>query len=261
MNEYETKQLLRKQRYANLAEQNQKKAIELAEYDQQEMEHSFPFGQPILVGHHSERRQRNALKKSEARMHKAKDLFEKAEYYEQKANTTSTAISSDDPDAIKKLYEKLSQLEERHALMKHVNQVFRKSGLDAVMVMELPKDMMALMLQERKFKTADEPPFTYHIPNSNACIKSTKARINALENKKTANPKPDIFGNGFIIQENLEENRIMLIFENKPTIDVRIMLKKRGFKWSPTKNAWIRMLNENSRLAARGVLDVLDSSK
>lgn len=46
---------------------------------------AIPFGQPILVGHHSERRARNDAKKIENGMKRAVMLFERAGYWEERA--------------------------------------------------------------------------------------------------------------------------------------------------------------------------------
>lgn len=47
----------------------------------------IPFGQPILVGHHSEKRHRRDLEKIDGHMRKAIDAGEKAKHYERRAET------------------------------------------------------------------------------------------------------------------------------------------------------------------------------
>jgi hypothetical protein len=81
----------------------------------------IPFGQPILVGHHSERRDRNYRGRIHSTYGKAFALQKAAEEAERKANTTSNAISSDDPDAPDKLAERIATLEERQAVMVATN--------------------------------------------------------------------------------------------------------------------------------------------
>ncbi|MEL5515630.1 DUF3560 domain-containing protein [Serratia bockelmannii] len=49
---------------------------------------SIPLGQPILVGHHSERKARSNAKKIENGMQKAVMLFERAEYWEERAEAS-----------------------------------------------------------------------------------------------------------------------------------------------------------------------------
>lgn len=49
---------------------------------------AIPFGQPILVGHHSERKARNHAKKIENGMQRAVTLFETSEYWERRAKAS-----------------------------------------------------------------------------------------------------------------------------------------------------------------------------
>ena len=73
-------------------------------------------------------------------------------------------------------------------------------------------------------------------------------------------------GGGFSVYRNTEvtyfpggeakineaENRLQLIFEEKPDADTRQALKSEGFKWAPSQGAWQRQLNQNAiRAAAR----------
>lgn len=112
MNTYEEKQQARKERYLERArreEQKGKDRINTA----RKMASAIPFGQPILVGHHSEKRDRNYRNRIHSNYDKGYQEFEKAEHYRQKAEAidNNNSISSDDPDAIKKLKTKLEKLE------------------------------------------------------------------------------------------------------------------------------------------------------
>lgn len=72
----------------------------------------IPFGQPILVGHHSEQRDRNYRHKINNNFGKSFALADKAEHYKQKAASVGhTGIASNDPEAIDKLNNKLAGLE------------------------------------------------------------------------------------------------------------------------------------------------------
>lgn len=125
MNKYEQKQADRKAYYeakaaetASESERTHKRARDLGS--------AIPFGQPILVGHHSERRDRNFRKRIEKTHRKGAELQQKSEYYAQKAASVGTGgISSDDPDAVSKLKEKLTQLEAHQTLMKTANRIVR----------------------------------------------------------------------------------------------------------------------------------------
>ena len=61
-------------------------------------------------------------------MEKSVEAGKKAEYYEAKAEAAENnqAISSDDPEAIQKLTDKLEQLIEEQSYKKRVNAYYRK---------------------------------------------------------------------------------------------------------------------------------------
>ena len=62
---------------------------------------------------------------------------------------------------------------------------------------------------------------------------------------------------GLKVVENTEAMRIQLIFDDKPSADVREVLKSNGFRWSPRYSAWQRHLNSNGKYAAKKVLEIL----
>lgn len=76
-------------------------------------------GQPILVGHHSEKRHRRLIEKANNDIKKSIELSDKSQYYEDKARSAenNNAIYNDDPKAISKLKDKLERLEnERNSI-------------------------------------------------------------------------------------------------------------------------------------------------
>jgi len=88
----------------------------------------IPPGQPILVGHHSEKRHRKDIERMHGSMSKGRTALEKADYYRDRiaAMESSNIISSDDPQAISKLSDKLEKLTELHAFMIAANKCIRK---------------------------------------------------------------------------------------------------------------------------------------
>ena len=126
MNSYEEKQEARRARYEEKASRLRDEAHRL--HDQaHEMASAIPFGQPILVGHHSEGRDRRYRDRIHNTFGKAFATMDKADYYEEKAaRVGSGGISSDDPDALDKLNDKLETLRRRHEFMKAANAAIRK---------------------------------------------------------------------------------------------------------------------------------------
>ena len=50
--------------------------------------------------------------------------------------------------------------------------------------------------------------------------------------------------------ENVEENRVQIVFPGKPDYETRRLLKSNGFRWSRYNMAWQRHLNNAGRWAA-----------
>ncbi|MEZ8657430.1 DUF3560 domain-containing protein, partial [Vibrio splendidus] len=84
----------------------------------------LPFGQPILVGHHSEAKHRKHAESINTNMRKSVEAQDKAEYLSRRADSVGSAgIASDDPEAVEKLKKKLEGLIKSHELMKAVNKI------------------------------------------------------------------------------------------------------------------------------------------
>lgn len=56
------------------------------------------------------------------------------------------------------------------------------------------------------------------------------------------------------IVEDTTDNRLRLIFPDKPDEATRALLKSYGFRWSPHTGAWQRQLTNNARYAVKQIL-------
>ena len=271
MNTYEAKQAARRARYATRADRLNQSAADLFEHDRREMS-AIPFGQPILVGHHSEGRHRNALKRSRQRVRKAIALGATADHYERRAAITSNAISSDDPDALQKLTARIASLEAAHAQMTAVNAAWRRAGkptpddtegwgkVAATPGLTLNPDTIGAIRLDMARDPMKRGPFpAYALTNSSANIRRLKERLASMEREAEAEPAADVHGDGWTLTEDADENRIMFTFPGKPAAEVRTLLKRHGFKWSPSRTAWVRMLNNAGRYAAQQVAEQLSA--
>ena len=159
-------------------------------------------------------------------------------------------ISSDDPNAIQKLQDKLEMCEKSQKYMKEVNAYYRKNGTCEVFPgMEAAR---AARLDEsvRQAYSWDKQPFpSYALTNNSAEIRRLKQRIEKL----TVNQEVGFVGwtfDGGEVVANSEENRLQILFDEKPDEQKRSALKGNGFKWSPSQGAWQRQLNDNAIYAA-----------
>lgn len=73
-------------------------------------------GQPIIIGHHSEKKARRLHEKAWQDIGKSIEEDKKSKYYKDRAETVenSKVIYNDDPNAIQKLKDKLEYLEKQN---------------------------------------------------------------------------------------------------------------------------------------------------
>ncbi|WP_106531355.1 DUF3560 domain-containing protein [Chitinophaga niastensis] len=210
----------------------------------------IPFGQPILVGHHSEIRDRRYRAGIHNTFGKAFKAMDTAKYYEEKAETIehNNAISSDDPTAIEKLQEKLHATEKRHAFMKAANKAVKKKDKEGFMKLEgATEPLWNQLLVDGGFAW-------YALPYATRDIKALKKRIAELQEKEQQGDQEAMI-NGIRVFANVTANRLQLIYPGKPDYNYRKnVLKKNGFIWCGSEGAWQRKLNGNAKYAARTVL-------
>jgi len=242
MQDFQERQEARRERLEERAERKR------VESDQQyKRSHSLveniPFGQPILVGHHSERGHRRALDKSWSAMGKSVALDDYAEKLERRAASVGcTGISSNDPEALTKLTEKLESLQRNQEAMKAANKAI-KSGNDQAL-----RDLDFKDAQIAELKTPDFAGrvgfANYSLQNNNAEIRRTRQRIEDLKRLHTSQPV-NFSNDDFSL--SVENGQVRFEFTNgKPAEGVRDMLKSRAFKWSRFSSAWVRKATPNA---------------
>ena len=267
LNSFEQKQEERRVRYEGRAEAAEGHSQSRFNAARKQLA-GIPPGQPILVGHHSEARHRRDLSRHDSHMRAGIDAQGKANHYHDKAASVGKGgISADDADAMDKLTTKLAKRVERQESYRRTNKVWR-------MVQKNPdspataRALDALTDAERRLVTTYKAQYSwekgpaqdYQLSNNSAEIRRLKKRIEALqraENRVAADPVP---GDGFVIIENTDENRIQIIFDGKPEKAVRVILKNHRFRWAPSSGAWQRQLNNAGIHAAQQVKRQLEDT-
>lgn len=222
----------------------------------------IPFGQPILVGHHSEGKHRAALRRSDTAMRKSIEADKKADHYERRAASaeSNNAISSDDSNAIVKLKEKLRAAEQEQEAMKAINKIVRKKKLsDQEKVDQI---VSATGWPEKLAKKILEPDFagrvgfpSYRLQNNNANIRRMKERVAHLERQAQDETKEIEFDGGKIV-DNVEDNRVQIFHDEKPSEEVREKLKRGGFRWARSVGAWQRKRSKQAMWAAQNIAGI-----
>ncbi len=246
------------------------------------------MGQPILVGHHSERGHRAAIRRSDSAMRRSIDEDKKAAHYAGRAEGVGHGgISQDDPEAVQKIKGEINAIQLAIDRAKTANEILRaaakrlKLPLKPKSRSEKTADDMNKILAEAQtlglegsaaaaiVKTYQVQPFhglgypTYHLTNLGANKRRLMQRLERLQEEAQHRAKlgpvedpsaaAEVVVGDVTITENLEENRVQLRFPNKPGDKTKAALKHRGFRWSPTQKAWQRHLNDAGRFSAQHV--------
>lgn len=251
----------------------------------------IPMGQPILVGHHSEKRHRSDLNKAENLFRKGIELKETSEYYAHKVDLieNSSVISSDDPDAIAKLEKKLAGIEAEIERVKAHNKNCKvihlalysfangthvsndngsyqtyavvKDGVIDWKVKRVPKEIKPIIEDYAKTGKLVQPPLKeenkkiegWVLQNLNGNKKRVKDRIESLKNLiKVPDLNKSINGVDLIVDK--VENRVRLVFPGKPAPEIIQKLKSNGFHWSPYNKDWRRQISDRALYLAEEIL-------
>lgn len=240
------------------------KAEELRKSSNNRIEKSYETinrfeGQPILVGHHSEKTHRSILKRAHRQADLAIEDAKKAEYYERKTESVGKGgISSLDDDAILKLEEKLAKHIQAHEIIKNINKAVRKNDIEKLKVLR-EEQLQCGIFMDYDIIPADgkAKEFGLYVSvNNNSTIKRIQERIDELKMLQQCDDTEEDHEN-FTYQIDKAEKRILITFEGKPDENIRTILKSKAFKWSKTRTAWTRILTQNAISAGKQVKDEL----
>jgi DNA primase len=210
---------------------------------------NIPLGQPILIGHHSERRHRRDLDRMATNMSKGVEESKLADHHRScadgLAHALETSIFSDDPDAIDQLEAKLARLLTEQERDKAINRAVRK-------VAKLPEperaDRLAVLLAEIPgFDAADLEKRTrlarqlaenvpgygmgipsYSLSNRNGEISRTRKRIEDVWRRQQRAAKAEAAG-GVVIEGTGDYVRVT--FAEKPDRDTLNALRAAEYRW------------------------------
>lgn len=212
----------------------------------------IPFGQPILVGHHSERRARRDAERIDRNMAKSVALGREAGALARRAEAaeSSEAISSDDPEAVAKLKAKLAELDATQARMKVLNAAFRRGPERfAAVATEAEQAAARRLFQLSSYEKLPYPG--YALSNNSGNIRRIKERIAKLEAKAALSPAEPVTIGAIVIDE--QDNRTRIHFPGKPSAETIAALKSNGFRWCRSDSCWQRMASPYARTLAQQI--------
>ncbi len=236
-----------------------------------EMASVIPFGQPMMPGHHSyarDRRYRARIHRTFERAYEetmdAKRARERAE-----AAAGNRTIATEDPLAVVKLEEKLAEAERFQERMKAANKAIRRAKGDEQAAIKNLAELGYTEAQARSLlhpKWGGRPGYQdYELRNNSANIRRMKKRLEALrerarrvaESDGPETQRADDAYPGLVIERDVADNRLRLLFDGKPPEAVRAVLKRYGWRWSRANRAWQRHLTGNGEAALHWTLEGL----
>ena len=253
MNDFESERAAKAARFRQLAEKHENIATgrHFAARERLEM---IPLGQPILVGHHSEKRHRKDLTRIDEHFAKAKEHHDKAEYFRRRAAAaeSNVIIFSDDPDATEKLVDKIERLKKRQGVMKRANQLIRKAGREGLADLGFSEETITKLFSQDYAGRVGFP--NYALTNNSANIRRLEKRLSAIQNTQHDETTEEQFASGVRLVDNVEANRLQIFFPEIPSEEIRRELKRNGFHWSPTGGAWQRHRSNRATYLAKLIL-------
>jgi len=181
--ERKEKKIKKREEWADKREKKSNKAFESAH----DMANQIPLGQPILIGHHSEKRARRDQERIHNNMKKCVDNSDMADLHREKAEglrrQLDNTIFSDDLNAIERLQEKVNTLEKKRDRLKEIKKALTK-GIN-IKLTEAEKKH----LEGNKRCWGDYNIMPYELTNLGATIRTAKKRIEKISAQKAMKSK------------------------------------------------------------------------
>lgn len=192
----------------------------------------IPFGQPILVGHHSERHARRDAEKITNGMLKGVEHSNMAEHHESRAhgiaNQLETSIFSDDENAIQALEAKIAGMEAERAKMTLTNKLYRKGDAEGLKALGIDLERLRTSLAAKGAYWGKAPHLPYEMQNLGGNITRCRKRIEDIKRRNARTEAAEQAG-GVSIEDHGEYVRVT--FAEKPEREIIDALKAAGFWW------------------------------
>ena len=174
---------------------------------------------------------------------------------------SNRGISSDDPEAIQKLKDKLEGLEKLREKIKATNKIVRRKPKNKKAEDKI-KELVNLGYSQQQAVKLFEPDFcgrigvpSYELTNLGGNIRQVKERIeklSAMEGKE--NYTIDFAGGEITV--NYEVNRVQVHHGEKPPKEIRQRFKSAGFVFSWENISWRRYISDYAICLAKQICGV-----
>lgn len=194
---------------------------------------AIPLGQPILVGHHSERHARRDADRIHSNMSKGCAETDLAKHHESCAagleRALETSVFSDDSDAVEKLEARIKEREAERDRMKLVNKLYKKGDAAGLAAIGLDLEKLKRDLAAKGAYWGDRPHLAYELTNLGANIRRDRERIEEVKRRMTRTAAAEASPTGVTISGVTDF--VTVTFAEKPERSVLEALKSAGFSW------------------------------
>lgn len=200
---------------------------------------NIPLGQPILVGHHSERRMRGLYDGIARKMDAGCESAKIADLHASKAagirEQLDRCIFSDDPDAVEAIQARIAGLEEKQEKMKAANKICRNTKTTEAEKSEALRELFGRISDEsiremlHPTYSFEKPGFpAYALANNSGNIGRLRKRIEEIQRQNERRNAAEQSGGIAVAGDDY----VSVTFAEKPSYDVIRDLKDAGFRWS-----------------------------
>ena len=207
----------------------------------------IPFGQPILVGHHSEKRARRDAEKIHTNMDKAVEEHKLAQHHEQKADGLARQLAKnifdDDPDAIEQLEARIAARIAAGEKAKAINKAWRKGmasvGSQAARAEQLGAaatyvESLGLLdeaecgLAVYRMTLAPWLKSPFSTTGTSQGVRADRERIEAIRKQRERAALAEASPTGVLVQG---EAWVRVTFPEKPAREILNALRSAGFQF------------------------------
>lgn len=162
----------------------------------------------------------------------------------------SIRVSGSDPDALEKLEGKLASMLALQENMQRTNDFLKNKDREGLIRYGYSAEGV-----EELFLCGPGQQLGYSEQEfNNMASNIVRVQERILELKRNLVRKTKVVQEqGYQYAEDVEQQRVMFMFPEKPITSVRQLLGSSGFRWSPRRGSWVRPLNTNTIQAAEAV--------
>lgn len=171
----------------------------------------------------------------------------------------NSVVRSDDVNAVQLLTENLAHLNDRYKYMERADTYYEQHG--TMSGFEDLTEEKAFKLDARVYGEQATPYENYRGDNRVSAERIDKNIKRLMDAPETIFQGWQFAGGEAIV--NLANNRLQLMFDDKPSEDLRNILKRNGFVWASKAGAWQRPLIRKAFEAANRIYAIkpLDGRK